>query len=280
MKPHGIDSFSKAKNNKKIELALRTIQRRQAYTQLLKKPVEWINNGSEELLYLSRKAIFDLQILPVASGVDMDRHMRHLNAVIQKYQLSADKLTIDVRNADLEPVEKIWEGIHTQREQIYADREHAHNKEIWEEICAGHLGRIGDMTQLSAEAAACLSEIKGTDLFLNGIDNLSVSAAENLIHWQGNWICLNGFKTLSPAIAKHLFQWQGNWLSLNGLTEFPTELAKMLANWKGEQLELMGLNYSEKKSKRIGLKYLAQWEKAGGKLFVPQTVRQEIEKMM
>ena len=151
---------------------------------------------------------------------------------------------------------------------------------IWEEICAGNLSRIGEMTSLSAEAAACLSEIKGADLFLNGIADLSVNAVENLVNWRGNWICLNGFKTLPPAIATHLFQWEGNWLSLNGLSEFSPELAALLANWKGQQLELMGLNYREKKTDRIGLKYLAQWEKAGGKLYVPERIRKEIEKMM
>jgi hypothetical protein len=280
MRHHGITRFSQAQKNKKIELHLRTIQRRQAYLQLLKNPVELIDRGSEELLYLRRKAIFDLQILPFAGGVDMDRHMRYLNAVIQKYRLNADKLTIDITTADLETIEAIWQRIHNQKEQVYIARENAHNQRIWKEICAGDLGRVGEMSRLSAEAAACLSVIKGADLFLNGIADLSAGAAENLVHWQGNWICLNGFKTLSPAIAMHLFQWQGHWLSLNGLSEFPSELAKLLIHWKGRQLELMGLKYQEKKPEQIGLKYLAQWEKSGGKLYVPERIRKEIDKIM
>lgn len=56
----GINSFEQARKNKRIELSLRTIQRRRAYILELENPTLWIDRGSEELLYLTRKAELDL----------------------------------------------------------------------------------------------------------------------------------------------------------------------------------------------------------------------------
>jgi hypothetical protein len=52
----GISSYAQALENKRIELILRTIQRRQIYIKELEKPDRWLHNGSEELLFLKRKA--------------------------------------------------------------------------------------------------------------------------------------------------------------------------------------------------------------------------------
>jgi hypothetical protein len=90
-----------ALKNRRIELNLRTIQRRRSYIHGLEKPARWIKQGSEELLYLKRKAEFDLQLIDIAGGIDMDRHMRHIGAAIQKYRPSAEKLAADRENTDL-----------------------------------------------------------------------------------------------------------------------------------------------------------------------------------
>jgi hypothetical protein len=74
-----------------------------------------------------------------------------------------------------------------------------------------------------------------------------------------------------------LFQWEGEWISLNGLSDFPPELAKYLGQWKGKQLELMGLAFNEDQHDKIALKHMAEWEKAGGKLFVPESIRTMID---
>ena len=60
-------------------------------------------------------------------------------------------------------------------------------------------------------------------------------------------------------------------MSLNGLSELPDAAAACLAGWKGRQLELMGLR------KTAGIEYLAKWEASGGRLFVPENIRQQIE---
>jgi hypothetical protein len=74
-----------------------------------------------------------------------------------------------------------------------------------------------------------------------------------------------------------LFQWEGEWISLNGLSAFPPEMAKYLAQWKGKQLELMGLTFNKDQHDKIALEYMAEWEKAGGKLFVPESIRTMID---
>ena len=91
----GISTLDQALKNKRIELNLRTIQRRQNYIRELEKPDQWVHRGSEELLFLKRKAELDFQMAEIAGGIDMDRHMRYINSAIQGYQPSAEKLAVD-----------------------------------------------------------------------------------------------------------------------------------------------------------------------------------------
>jgi hypothetical protein len=116
-----------------------------------------------------------------------------------------------------------------------------------------------------------------SDLFLNNVSEISPGVARQLIYWKGSWICLNGIRALSARASHYLFQWDGNWISLNGLTEFPAEIGETLLQWEGRQLELMGLQYIEDFPAKIAFEYLARWERAGGKLFVPKSVRKEID---
>ena len=87
---------------------------------------------------------------------------------------------------------------------------------------------------------------------------------------------MNGIRALSPRVAHYLFQWNGEWISLNGLTEFPAEVGEMLLKWDGEQLELMGLPDTPEAHDRIGIEYLTEWERSGGKVFVPPKLRKKI----
>jgi hypothetical protein len=275
MREANITAFSQAIANKRIELNLRTIQRREAYIQELDKPDRWVHSGSEELLFLMRKARLDLQMVDIASGIDLNRHMRYLNAAIQKYQPSAEKLAVNSSTTKLKPLETIWSEINNHQINRASSSLGKKDQEIFEEICSGNFKRITELSAINAKAARCLSKNSGADLFLNGLTQLSPNAAKYLFQWQGNWICLNSVKKLSPAVASYMFKWEGNWISLNGLTEFPPELALFLMEWKGNQIELMGLKYDEEKSDPRALKYLALWESMGGKLYVPEGVRNE-----
>lgn len=280
MQKEAIISYAKALQSKSIELNLRTIQRRRAYIDGLEKPTQWIKEGSETLLYLKRKAHFDLQLVDVAAGIDMERHMRHIAAAVQKYRPSAEKLTVNRDNSDLPSIKTIWNQIKKKKKDGRRERQSVLDAEIAKEICAGNFERISELTNMSAETAKCLSRKNGSELFLNGLTVLSPAAAKYLFQWQGNWICINSVKELPPQVAKHLFKWQGKWISLNGLTEFPPELAMYLMEWEGNQLELMGLRHRKSGIDPKALKYLALWETTGGKLFISDDVRKQMERVL
>ncbi len=275
-----ISAYEEAMQNKRIELNLRTIQRRRVYIQELEKPDQWAFKGSEELLFLTRKTLIDLEVANIASGVDLDRHMRYINAAIQKYRPSADRLAIDPPPSELTPLETIWRQIRTQQSEQLQAPVGEKNEKIIEEICSGDFTRIAQLTAITPQAAQCLARMDGSELFLNGLTQLTAKDAEHLFKWRGSWICLNGIKHLSPAAAKFLFNWEGNWISLNGLTELPPELALYLTEWKGNQLELMGLDSDKSKPDDRALKYLARWETMGGKLFISDNIRNEMKRVM
>ncbi len=282
----GTTPYEAAMKNKRFELNLRTIQRRQAYIKGLIKPAFWLHSGSEELLYLVRRAQLNLQMTEIAGGIDLKKHIRQIDAAIQKYRPSPEKLAIDPQQSEVQPLEKIWQQV-SRMEQVGANKEknaqfalNPKDQRIINQICSGNFERIAELTNLSSRAAGCLARMKGSDLFLNGLMTLSPQAAQQLFQWQGNWICLNGVKNLSPATAQSLFRWQGNWISLNGLSDFPPELAEHLLKWEGQQLELMGLQYNNNPATQKTLKYLALWETTGGKLFVADEIRQIMESLM
>jgi hypothetical protein len=273
---NNIHTYQEALNNKRIELKIKAIQRRLGYVDKLDKPLKWLEQGSEELLYLKRKTSFDLLVVEIVDGIDLDMHMRQIKAALQKYRLTADNLAITTEGAKLQPLETLWDGLYSRTKNnshLLVDIE---NWFIEQEICSGDLKRIGELSGISAEAARCIVQMESSDLFLNGIENLTPTIAEQLYQWKGKWICLNGVRILSPSAAHYLFQWEGEWISLNGLSAFPPELGKYLGQWKGKQLELMGLSFNKDQHDKIAFKYLAEWEKAGGKLFVPDSIRKVI----
>ena len=280
MRDADIATFDQALESKRVELGLRTIQRREVYIQELEKPYQWVHSGSEELLFLKRKALLDLHMTDIASGIDLNRHMRYMNAALQKYQPSAEKLAVDPPPAELTPLETIWSQIIHQQAKNVQTPIGQKDKKIIAEICSGNYGRIAELTAITPKAAKCLASMSGSELFLNGLKQLTPNEAKFLFKWQGNWICLNSVKNLSPAVAKYLFKWNGNWISLNGLTELPPELALYLTEWQGNQLELMGLNLENSKPDKRTLKYLALWETMGGKLFVSDDIRNEMARVM
>lgn len=271
-----IRTFSQAVENKRIEFNLQTIQRRQAYIRQLDRPAEWIYQASEELLYLKRRTMVDLQVAEIAAGIDMNKHMRRMDAAIQKYQPTADKLTVDMTTARFETLETIWQQVQTKSLQVAINQVSSKNQIISKQICTGNYERVSELSEISVESAKCIAEMQGSDLFLNDLTEISPSAAKYLFQWKGNWLCLNGFRVLSPNVADYLFQWQGDWISLNGLSDFPAEIGRILLQWEGKQLELMGLRDNDNSRAKIGIEYLAQWERSGGKLFVPETVREKI----
>ncbi|MDY6950840.1 MAG: hypothetical protein SWE60_04965 [Thermodesulfobacteriota bacterium] len=291
----GITSFGQALNNKRIELGLRTIQRREAYVRQLDQPSEWLEKGGQELLYVRRKTMVDMEASKIAGDIDLKGLITDLEGVIQKNRSGMESLSVDMGTAKLHSLETIWERLKEEENPLrrgetnigkrrhkgqvhgYPFKKEGRDNEIWEELCNGDYGRKGELTQLSVQAAKCLANVKVSDLFLNSLTQLTPEAAKYLMKWEGNWICLNGLKQILPETGKSLFQWQGNVISLNGLSRFPPEVAPLLLNWQGGQLELMGLEPSGDMGQLAGIKALAQWEASGGKLYVPGDVRRQID---
>jgi len=118
MQKKQITSYSRGVRIKKVELGLRTIQRRRAYIRKLKKSKRWVKSGIEELLYFQRKAQFDLQLIDIVSGINFDRHMKQLKAAILQNRPTAEKLATKLPDADILPLETIWSRIIKPKEKI------------------------------------------------------------------------------------------------------------------------------------------------------------------
>jgi hypothetical protein len=283
----GIHSLQQALETKRIALELETIRRRQAYIDCLAKPADWLLQGSEELLFLKRKHVLQSLIFPVSSQIDPEKLAAEKEAAFDRYSNSVEVLEVDLQKASYQPVEQIWQNLLEQEKQFASNRFPAppdtqqgsggglqvNNQSIWLEICRGRYNRKSELTALSAEAADCLAGWKEPDLFLNGIKELSPETARRLFKWKGSWFCLNGLTDLPRETAEYLFQWKGDWLSLNGVTHLSFESSIFLTGWKGRTLELMGLSPESMESEALALRHLAQWQRSGGKLFVPEGIR-------
>jgi hypothetical protein len=269
IKRTGVDSLVQALKEKPVEFNLNSIQRRQAYADGLDKPLRWIDAAGEDLLYLQRRAFYDLQVRQAASGVDMDAHQRAIDAALRNYQPTTANLAVGSAAA-LQPPEPMWKRLVEKSRQVVLTGAESRNQDIVDEICSGNLGRVPELSVLTLRSARCLAESQAKELFLNRLTDMPAAAVQKLVEWPGNWVCLNGFTRLAPETAQHLFAWSGDWISLNGIIELTADTARYLPAWRGRKLELMSLQ------KTNGIEYLAQWEASGGRLFVPPGIRQEI----
>jgi hypothetical protein len=271
IKRTGIDGVAQALKNRQLELALQGLQRRQAYRDSLVKPLRWIELGSEELLYLKRRMVLDLQLKEIAEGIDIKSNMADIDSAMTRYQPTAERLAVGSPAQVNASMEATWKRLTEQARQAVTSVEDQRDQEIVAEVCSGNLGRLSELANLTLRAARCLTESGAMELFMTRLNQASPAAMQKLCEWPGQWLCLNGFTRLSPELARHLFGWPGKRISLNGLSEVPAEAAAYLVGWKGRQLELMGLR------KATGIEFLARWEASGGKLFVPDGLRKEIE---
>jgi hypothetical protein len=263
-------SLQAAVKHKPLELLLQGIQRRQGYRDALEQPLRRMELGNEELLFLERRARFDLQVLDVAQGVDMDAHEQAIQAAFKAHEPTAEALSIRGAQAPV-ALEAVWRRLAEQARQATFSADDRLNQDIVAEACAGNLARIAELTALTLKGASCLAEAGTQELFLNRVSQLTPLAAQKLSEWPGRWLCLNGLKRLSPETAKPLFAWSGECLSLNGLSELTPEVARHISGWRGRQLELMGLR------KAAGVDALVEWEASGGKLFIAGDIRRETE---
>ncbi len=270
IKRHALENFSQALQHRQMEFALQSIRSRQAFIAGLEKPLRWLISGSEELLYLQRWLKIDLGVLAVAEGIDMEAHAARLEATLAAYLPTADKLAMATEAAP-SALEVLFKHLADQARQTTLPATESVDAAIAEEVCAGEMTRYSEVSVLRLKAARCLAESAATELFLNRVKELPAIVAQKLSEWPGDWLCLNGLKRISPEAARHMFAWQGRWISLNGLIELPADASTHLPAWGGQQIELMGLKKVE------AVEHLVRWEEAGGKLFLPEEIRRQVD---
>ena len=251
----GLTTYQDAQKEKRVELYLRMIQRRQIYIAELDRLLEQLVLNTEELLYLKRQIEIDMLMVNVIKGMNSDKLVKRIDTIIQQHIHDADKLTLNTKDARPRSLESIWKKISkSDLQKAGVSKEEITNREIWQEICVGNFDRKHELTALSLKSAKYLSEWQGKDLFLGKLIKLSPEEAKYLSKWKGKWLSLNGLSELSPEAAKHLSQWKGNRLSLNGLKEVSPEVVEYLSQWQGEELEL------------VSLKGISHWEESGKKV--------------
>jgi hypothetical protein len=261
-----------AQRDRRVEFLIHGIQRRQAYLDAMEQPLDRLEAASEELLYLRRRAAIDLELRAVSDRDGLEELHRRLRAVMAEVPGLLRDLSLEVEGPYPSPsMDAIWKRALERARAAASLPADERSEAITEEICSGDLARAAELPRLSLRAARCLAESPARDLVLSGASELSPHAAMRLREWPGEWLSLNALKRVTPESARHLFAWAGVRLSLNGLRDLPAEAARYVPGWEGRHLELMGLEGG------AGLHYLAQWEEAGGTLYVSEKVRREMQ---
>ena len=292
-----IETLNQALHDNRAKFQLHTIQWRQAYIEQLEGPIRWLNEGSENLLFLQRKHDIESVVLAVCRDITEDKILAESDDAIRRFTNGSieDHLVVDLKKDRLLPVNQIWQRLISTEKQSNTDsvksKTQSHNLNrsqskktnqrgtnllIWKEICAGEFERKHDLTALSEKAAECLAVWKEPDLFINQLANLTPGAAQELLKWKGKWLGLNGLIELSPETASYLFNWEGEWVSLNGLIYMNSESSAYLSKWTGHTLEMMGLSSELMARDSLALKHLSKWMSKGNHLYVSDDIRQLI----
>jgi hypothetical protein len=203
-------------------------------------------------------------------GPSIPQYKQEIADRIQTHMKVIKELSVDNGQMDLPSKASVWDEVQAglkKEKDLAAKRSktNTQNKLISQEICSGEYGRKYLLTHLSKEAATCLIQWNGKDLYLNGLTELSPQAARILAQWPGEWLSLNGVKEMSAETAKYLAQWPGKRLSLNGLEKLSPQATTQLSQWKGEQLEM------------IGLTVIGPWENYATRLYLSETMRRKLQ---
>ncbi len=288
---NGLRSYRQAVKDQRIELDLRTIQRRLAAIDELARPIGWLAHAAEAVDYGIRRTRIDMAMAPYTAGADLQRLYAELDLLTRRFALTDDRLLIDDQTVEARPLAVIWqevsspvkkaalvEGSGEKIRGAFVDwAGSAADRRIWKELCRGDFSNAAQLTMISSEAAACLASDQVKDLFLGGLKELSGAAARNLVKWPGRWLVLNGLRSISPAAARQLSRWRGARLSLNGLEELSPQAATALAAWGGRELEMVGLTVKDERQARRILAPLGKWEATGRKLFVSPGLRRVLD---
>jgi hypothetical protein len=229
-------------------------------------PQQTLDRGSEELLFLFRRAELLGLMTRSTSDIDIDGFVELADTRMADHQMTLSQLNIDSITVAPLPLEEIWQTAKMRlaklpsKDSSTPSNAKADDASFGSEICAGDFSRNQRLTQLSPEVAKCLSTWDGKDLFLNGLTRLTADAAQYLAAWKGDWLGLNALEELTPEAAHHLAKWKGKGLSLNGLSRLSPQVVSILSEWQGDQIEL------------VNLKHMVHWDNPKTKLFLPEAM--------
>ena len=264
--------FKSAIADPSISLGLSAIQRRDAYIKKLETPASILDQSSEALLFLSRKAALLALMAGKTSDIDIDGFIKQADEIRNMRDRELSQLNIDAVPVSSRTLASIWQDIEKRLSTtpVKTDIENrvtntTDNATIWRNICDGDFSQKHRMTALSPDAARCLTRWKGKDLFLGALTDLSPDAARHLSAWEGDWLGLNGLRELSPETAVHLSRWKGKGLSLNSLSRLSPRVVAILSDWQGDQIEL------------INVKHMVHWENPKTRLFLSEDLKHKLE---
>ena len=266
----GITTYDKAEADKKIELIMRSIQRRMAYTAKLNTPLRHLQASSEALLYLERRAQLYEALIHHISGLPVAQFKAEVREAVDRQLRENNRLSIDEVQVQIPSLKDIWkqrgaQGFAKTRQKAKSVVEDPRNLAIGQEICQGQYENKYQLTELSAETAKCLLQWGGRDMYLNALRHLPPAVAKILAQWSGESLSLNSLTELPDESAKYIAQWPGKHLSLNGLVQLSPQATAYLSQWKGEQLEM------------VGLQSIGRWENYGTHLFLSEKLRRQLE---
>ncbi len=266
----GVVPLKTALANPIVGMGIKAIQRREVYIEKLAEPVNTLYVNSEALLYLSRKAALLTMMSQKTSDIDVDGFVEQSHEMIASQRRTLVQLNIDDVDAPEYDLRSIWQRIEarlrdkTNRPPPPPAAKKTENEAIWKAICSGDFSQKHKLTALSPQAAQCLANWSGKDLFLNELTALEPEVARQLAQWKGTWLGLNGIKELSPEAATYLAQWKGKGLSLNGLSRLSPRLVAILSEWQGDQIEL------------VNVRHMAHWENPNTRLFLSEEMARKI----
>lgn len=262
-------TIDQAVQNTKIELSLRSIQRKMVYLSKLDTPLGKLHQAAEELLFRERQAKIYKILSDGTSGLPIREYKEEMMSIIDRHMQITNRLSIDEIEVAPPPIEIIWKSITTDIKKNITGASNSsfetRSEEIGSEICKGNFERKYTISLLNTNTARCLLKWDGKDLYLNEVTQLTPDVAAILSQWTGEWLSLNGLKDLSEETALQLSKWKGKRLSMNGLVRLTPEATRQLSRWKGEQLEM------------IGLKSIGRWENYATRLYLSEDLRRRLE---
>lgn len=112
-----IVSYQEAMSSPRIVYNLKLIQKIELYIYRLKAKILDYQTGDDELKYLYQHIYDDLRIIETLNNIRVEKLMCQAGRLIDKYREEAEKLSIEIDDAELSKPKAIWNGIIKNKEE-------------------------------------------------------------------------------------------------------------------------------------------------------------------